>query len=140
MSDSRSTLIPSHRYHDAPAAIDWLCTAFGFERQTVIEGENGVVYHAQLTLGNGMIMLGTGKDDEFGRLFKTPDELGGAETSRQYIVVADADAVHERAVAAGAVVVQPLQDTPFGSRTFTVKDPEGHTWTVGTFDPWAKRE
>jgi uncharacterized glyoxalase superfamily protein PhnB len=55
-------------------------------------------------------------------------------------VVADADAAHARAVAAGAVIVRPLQDRPFGGRDFIVKDPEGNTWTAGTFDPWAKRE
>lgn len=140
MNESHSTLIPSHRYHNAPAAIDWLCTVFGFERQAVFEGENGVVLHAQLTLGNAMIMLGTGRDDEFGRSFKTPDDLGGAETARLYLVVPDADAAHSRAVAAGAVVVRPLQDRPFGGRDFAVRDPEGHTWSAGTFDPWTKPE
>jgi uncharacterized glyoxalase superfamily protein PhnB len=140
MDASPSTLIPGLRYRNAPAAIDWLATVFGFKRQTVIEGENGVIHHAELILGNAMVMLGTGRDDDFGRLFKTPAELGSVETCRLYIVVADADAAHARAVAAGAVVVQPLQDTPFGSRTFTVKDPEGHTWTAGTLDPWAKHE
>jgi uncharacterized glyoxalase superfamily protein PhnB len=140
MSEFRSTLIPGHRYRNAPAAIDWLCRVFGFERQTVIEGENGTIAHAELTLGNGMIMLGTGKDDEFGRGFKSPQELGGIETCSLYIVVPDADAAHARAVAAGAVVVRPLQDTPYGSREFAVKDIEGHSWSAGTYDPWAKHE
>lgn len=140
MSESRSTLIPGHRYRNAKAAIDWLKAVFGFEFQALYEGDNGVVNHAELTLGNGMIMLGTGKDDEFGRGFKMPDELGGVQTCSLYIVVTDADAAHARAVAAGAVVVRPLQDTPYGSREFTVRDPEGHTWTAGTYDPWAKHE
>ena len=77
MTASRSTVIPGHRYRNAPAAIDWLCQVFGFERHAVYEGENGTIAHAELTLGNGMIMLGTGKDDEFGRGFKSPQELGG---------------------------------------------------------------
>jgi uncharacterized glyoxalase superfamily protein PhnB len=55
-------------------------------------------------------------------------------------VVPDADAAHARAVAAGANVTTPLHDTPYGSRDFAVKDPEGHTWYVGTYDPWAKHE
>ena len=54
-------------------------------------------------------------------------------------MVPDADAAHARAVAAGAQIIRPLQDTPYGSREFGVKDPEGHTWTVGTYDPWAAR-
>jgi uncharacterized glyoxalase superfamily protein PhnB len=55
-------------------------------------------------------------------------------------VVPDADAAHARAVAAGATIIRPLQDTPYGSREFAVKDPEGHSWSAGTYDPWAKDE
>jgi uncharacterized glyoxalase superfamily protein PhnB len=140
MCNSHSTIVPGHRYRNATAAIDWLCKVFGFERHAVHEGENGTIAHAELTLGNGMIMLGSGKDDEFGRGFKSPAELGGIETRSCYIVVPDADAAYARAVAAGAVVVRPLEDTPYGSREFTVRDPEGHTWGAGTYDPWAKHE
>ena len=140
MSEFRSSIIPGHRYRNAPAAIDWLCKVFGFERHAVYEGENGAIAHAELTLGNGMIMLGSGKDEESGRSFKSPEELGGVETCSLYIVVPDADAAHARAVAAGAAVTTPLHDTPYGSRDFTVKDPEGHTWNVGTYDPWGKHE
>ena len=131
MSDSHSPIIPGHRYRNAPAAIDWLCKVFGFERHAVYEGANGTIAHAELTLGNGMIMLGSGKDDESGRGFKSPAELGGIETRSVYIVVPDADAAYARAVAAGANVIRPLQDTPYGSRDFAVKDPEGHSWSVG---------
>jgi len=136
MSDSHSTVIPGHRYRKATAAIDWLEKVFGFERKAVYEGPNGTILHAELTLGNGMVMLGSGKDDESSRKFKSPDELGGVETRALYIVVPDADAAHARAVAAGANVTTPLHDTPYGSRDFSVKDPEGHTWNVGTYDPW----
>jgi len=142
MTDFHSTLIPCHLYRNAPAAIDWLEKVFGFERKAVHEGPNGTILHAELTLGNGMIMLGSGKDDESGRNFISPAELGGVETCPLYIVVPDADAAHDRAVAAGANVTTPLHDTPYsnGSREFAVKDPEGHTWYVGTYDPWAKHE
>jgi uncharacterized glyoxalase superfamily protein PhnB len=128
--------MPTLRYRDAHAAIDWLCQVFGFERHAVYEGENGSVGHAELTLNGGMIMLGSVKDDEYARRFKSPDELGGMETRSAYIVVPDADAVHARAVAAGATIVRPLQDTSYGSREFSVKDPDGHSWSVGTYDPW----
>ena len=136
MPESRSTVIPALRYRDAHAAIDWLCNVIGFERHAVYEGENGTVGHAELTLGGGMIMLGSHKDDEYSRNFKSPAELDGIETRGVYIVVPDADAVHARAVAAGAPIVRPLQDTPYGSREFSMKDPEGHSWGVGTYDPW----
>jgi uncharacterized glyoxalase superfamily protein PhnB len=136
MPESRSTVIPGHRYRDAHAAIDWLCNVIGFERKAVYEGPNGTIGHAELTLGSGMIMLGSGKDDEYGRGFKPPTELGGIETRSVYIVVPNADAAHARAVAAGAEIIRPLQDTPYGSREFAVRDPEGHSWSVGTYDPW----
>ena len=136
MFESSSTIIPGHRYRDAAAAIDWLCKVFGFERHAVYEGEDGTIAHAELTLGGGMIMLGTGKDDEFSLSFKSPHELGGIETRTVYIVVPDADAAHARALAAGAEVIRPLHETPYGSREFGVKDPEGHTWIAGTYDPW----
>jgi uncharacterized glyoxalase superfamily protein PhnB len=140
MCKTGSTVIPGHRYRNAPAAIEWLCNVFGFERHVVYEGKNGSIDHAELTLGNGMIMLGSGKDDEYGKGFKSPADLGGVETRSCYIVVPDADAAYARAVAAGAIVVRPLQDTPYGSREFGVKDPEGHSWSAGTYDPWAKHE
>jgi uncharacterized glyoxalase superfamily protein PhnB len=136
MAEIRCTLIPALRYRNAPAAIDWLCQVFGFERHAVFEGENGTIAHAELTLGNGIIMLGSQKDDEHALRFKSPLEIGGIETRSVYIVLADADAAHARAVAAGAVVIRPLQNTPYGSREFAVKDPEGHSWSAGTYDPW----
>ncbi len=124
---SASTIMPTMRYRDANAAIEWLCSVFGFERHAVYPGPNNTVGHAELTLNGGMIMLGSGKDDEFGRGFKPPAELGNIETRSTYIVVADADAVYARAKAAGGKIVRELQNTDYGSREFSVKDPEGHS-------------
>ena len=73
----RSTAIPTLRYRDAATMIDWLCDVVGFERHLVVEGEGGAIAHAQLTLGAGMIMLGTERDDDFGRLQKAPATLSG---------------------------------------------------------------
>jgi uncharacterized glyoxalase superfamily protein PhnB len=131
-----STIMPTLRYRDAAAAIDWLCKVFGFEKRAVYPGPNGTIGHAELTLGGGMIMLGSVKDDEYGRGFKTPDELGGMETRSSYVVVEDADAVYARAQAAGGKILRPIQNTDYGSREFSVKDPEGNSWSVGTYDPW----
>ena len=138
MADSRSSVIPALRYRDAPAAIEWLCSVLGFTRHAVYAGAGGEINHAELVLGGGMIMLGSMKEDEHGRRFKSPGELGGVETSSAYIVVPDADAVYTRAQAAGATIVRPLQDMDYGSREFAVSDPEGHTWSVGTYDPWVQ--
>jgi uncharacterized glyoxalase superfamily protein PhnB len=137
MSRIRTAVIPCLRYRDAPAAIDWLCAVFGFERRLVVPGPGGTVAHAQLALGDGLVMLGSVVDTPFGRLMKQPDEVGGAPTQSAYLVVADADAVHARAVAAGARVVLPLVDQDYGGRGFSCTDPEGHLWSVGTYDPWA---
>jgi uncharacterized glyoxalase superfamily protein PhnB len=131
-----STIMPAMRYKNAPAAIDWLCQVFGFTRHVIYPQPDGSIGHAELTLNGGMIMLGSEKNDEYGRGFKSPSELG-AETRSAYIIVADADAVYAKAEAVGATIVRPLQDTGYGSREFTVKDPESHSWSVGTYDPWA---
>ena len=132
-----ATVIPAMRYHDAPAAIEWLCKAFGFDKHLVVPGENGTIAHAELTFGNGMIMLGSARDDEFGKLVKPPRDLGGVGTQSPYIVVADADAHYRRAVAAGAQIVIDIKDEDYGGRGYTCRDPEGHVWNFGTFDPWA---
>ena len=137
MPESRSTVIPALRYRNAPAAIDWLCQVFGFTRHAVYANPDGTIAHAELALGGGMIMLGSAKDDENSQRFSSPDELDGVETRGVYIVVADAEAVHARAVAAGATILRRLQKTDYGSREFAVKDPEGHSWSAGTYDPWA---
>jgi len=137
MAETRSTVIPALRYRDAAAAIDWFCKVFGFQRHAVHEGPNGTIAHAELKLGGGMIMLGSTKNDDYGRNFKSPAELGGIETRSAYIVVEDADAAFARAQAAGAEIVRPLENTNYGSREFAVKDPEGHSWSAGTYNPWA---
>ena len=133
-----SNIIPCLRYRDASAMIDWLRRVFGFEKQLVVPMEDGAIAHAQLRLGNGMIMLGSvlKHETEFGKLMKQPDEIGGAETQSAYIVVPDADAVLARAVAAGATVSIPIKDEDYGGRGVTFRDPEGHIWNVGTYDPW----
>ena len=136
-NNAKSTIMPTLRYHNAPAAIDWLTKVFGFDRRAVYANPDGTIAHSELTLGNGMIMLGSSKNDEYGRGFKSPADLGDIETRSSYIVVPDADAVYARAQAAGGTIVRPIQNTDYGSREFTVKDPEGHSWSVGTYDPWA---
>ncbi len=131
-----ATVIPTLRYRDAPAAIDWLCNAFGFEKHLVVPGENGTIAHAQLTFGNGMIMLGSVADTEFGRNMAQPDELGGRGTQSAYIVVADPDAHYARAKATGAEIVLEIADQDYGGRLYSCRDPEGHLWNFGSYDPW----
>jgi len=135
--NTRATVIPCLRYRDAPAAIKWLCSTFGFEEQLVVPNPDGTIAHAQLRFGNGMIMLGSVVDSEYGRLIKQPDEIGGAETQSAYVIVADADAIYQRAKAAGAKIVLDIKDEDYGGRGFTCRDLEGRLWTFGTYDPWS---
>jgi uncharacterized glyoxalase superfamily protein PhnB len=134
----RSSAIPCLRYRDAPAAIDWLCRVFGFEKHLVVPNDAGGIAHAQLVLGAGMVMLGsTSHDNAYGQLVKQPDEVGGAQTQTSYLVVPDADAVYARVKAAGATISLEIKDEDYGGRGFSCFDPEGHLWSVGTYDPWA---
>src|SRR5205814_8654917 len=92
----RSTIVPSLRYRNALAAIDWLIRAFGFEKQAVYLGpDSTTVMHAQLTFGNGMVMLGSvDNGSEHSKLMVQPDEVGLRETKGIYLIVNDADQVH----------------------------------------------
>ena len=82
----KAMIVPSLRYRDAPAAIEYLCETFGFTKRLVIPGPDGTIRHAQLTLGDGMIMLGSAQNRDFGPHVKTPQELG-ANTQSAYVIV-----------------------------------------------------
>jgi uncharacterized glyoxalase superfamily protein PhnB len=124
------TVWPALRARDARGLIRFLVDAFGFEEVVTYgdqpDGSGDVVVHAELgwPLGGG-VMLGSARDD--GPWALTPGTAGC------YVVTDDADALHGRAVAAGAEVVQPLHDTDYGSRDFTARDPEGNLWSFGTY-------
>jgi len=139
MTEQRSTVIPALRYKDAPAAMEWLAAVLGFERHAVYSNPDGSIAHAEMTLGGGMIMLGSAKDDEQGARFRAPSQIGHVETASIYIVVPDADSLYARARAHGTEIIRELQNMDYGSREFAVRDPEGHTWSLGTYDPWAQR-
>lgn len=132
-----SCIIPTLKYEDAPAAIEWLCRAFGFEKHLVVPGEAGVIEHAQLTFKGGMIMLGSVRDSSFDVLQKTPRAVGGVGTQSAYIVIDDVDAHCAQATRAGAEIVMPAEDQDYGGRLYSCRDPEGHLWNFGSYDPWA---
>ncbi len=131
-----ANIIPCLRYRDAPRAIEWLCQAFGFEKHLVVPGEGNTIHHAQLTLGGGMVMLGSALTSEYGDLVRQPDELDGKETQSPYVVIADVDAHYRRAKAAGAEIVLDIEDKDYGGRGYTCRDVEGHVWNFGSYDPW----
>ncbi len=121
------------RYRDAKKAMDWLEKAFGFEKSFVAEGENGIVDHAQMKIGASTIMLGSVRPgDMFG--FVQPDEAKGV-TQSVYIAVDDVETYYERAKEAGADIVYDLTEQDYGSKDFSVRDPEGHLWHFGTYRP-----
>jgi uncharacterized glyoxalase superfamily protein PhnB len=121
-----TTFYPALRYRDAPAAIDWLQRAFGFEPKEVHENPDGTIAHAELSFGDGLVMLGSAKPDMSG------ERIGLGST---YVAADGIDELHDRAVAAGAEIVRALEDTDYGSRDFTATDPEGNTWSFGTYRP-----
>lgn len=136
-----STIIPTLRYQDAPAAIDFLVEAFGFTVHARHQ-EGDVVEHAQLVLGDGMVMLGSvrrGSDREFDRLVTTAKEAG-APTSTPYVVVDDVAAHAQRARAAGAEIVMEPEEQDYGGSNYTARDPEGNLWSFGSYDPWEDPE
>ena len=129
MDESTQVFYPTFRYRDARTAIDWLVETLGFEVGMVVDGEGDrAVAHAQLTLGSGMIMLGSESDsaDRWGR---------HAGEGWVYVAVEDPDALHERAKAAGAEIVMAPMDTDYGSRDFALWDLEGNLWSFGTYRP-----
>lgn len=135
-ADTTATVIPCLRYRDAPKMIDWLCRAFGFEKHAVY-ADGDTVHHAQLTFGNGMIMLGSADNaSQWGRQIAQPEEIGMRETQSPCVIVRDADAHYAQAKAAGAQIVMEIADQDYGGRGYSCRDPEGHLWWFGSYDPW----
>jgi uncharacterized glyoxalase superfamily protein PhnB len=125
---STQNIFPALRYENGAAAVEWLAKTLGFEQQMVVPGPEGNVAHAELNLGTGVIMLGSGKHGPEGNPWD-------AVKQGVYLYVEDVDAHYARAKAAGAEIVSELQDTEYGSREYSVRDPEGHLWSVGTYRP-----
>jgi len=129
-----STVIPTVRYQNARAAITFLGDAFGFEAAVVVEGEGGLIDHAQLVHDAGMVMLGSARDDEFGRL------MGGSGNpfrASVYVVIDDVSGHAARARAAGAEIIMEPEEEDYGGSNYTARDPEGNIWSFGSYDPWA---
>lgn len=119
-------VIPTLRYKDARAAIDFLESAFGFDGKIHHENEDGTIAHAELTYGRGMVMIGSAG---------TGDPQFDTRQSSLYVVVADPDAAYGRAKASGAEITREIEDMDYGSREFSARDLEGNLWSFGTYDP-----
>jgi uncharacterized glyoxalase superfamily protein PhnB len=117
------------RFRDALAAIAWL-EQFGFEVGERIDNPGGTIAHAELWLGDALVMLGSGPDDLEG----PPPDNARAARSSVYVATPDVDQIHARARAAGADV-SDLFEQDYGSRDFNARDPEGGHWSFGTYIP-----
>lgn len=131
-NSNKPNIFPFLVYKDAPAAIEWLAKAFGFEKQLVVPGPSETVAHAQMSFGAGVIMLGSAKDNGLG--VKSPLDLTGVNQG-VYVYVTDLDAHYARAKAAGAKIVRDMAATDYGSREYSARDVEGHLWSFGTYYP-----
>ncbi|MCA9667523.1 MAG: VOC family protein [Myxococcales bacterium] len=127
--------ISSALYYTDPAkAIDWLCEAFGFEVRIKVVDDDGQIQHSELTLGGGLIMVAGEQDRHEPRVpSKSPRSIDGAVTQCLAIYVDDADALCERARAAGAIIASEPETTDHGEdywadRGFRAVDPDGHHW------------
>ena len=130
MSESHPTVWPILAYRDARAAAQFLVDAFGFEVRGIYarDDDPSVVEHGELRwpLGGGVMFGTAGKDDgPFGRRQPGNDSV--------YVVCDDPDTLFARATAADAEVVRELRDEDYGSRGFSVRDPEGNLWSFGTY-------
>jgi uncharacterized glyoxalase superfamily protein PhnB len=135
--NTRATIIPCLSYRDANSAVKWLCENFGFEKKAAYEDERGQIAHAELSFGNGMIMLGTvNPTSDYGSHLRQPEETGGKVTQTVYVITHDPDRIYKQAKAAGARILREIRDEDYGGRGFTCSDPEGHLWSFGSYDPW----
>ena len=117
-----STLVPYLTFRDGDASLRFLTEGLGFEVVTQQRGDDGTVVHAELRRGEAVVMGGVGA--------VTPTAAPGI-----YVVVDDVDGTAERAVAAGGATVFPPESTDWGTRRARLTDPDGHEWTIGTYQP-----
>ncbi len=134
MSEIRPNIIPAVRYRDANAALEFLKSAFGAQETSVYRGDDGVIHHAELRLGAGLVMLGQYSEDGW-MGGESPRPL--ASTVSIYVVISDPDQHFAAARSAGANIVRELADMDYGSREYSARDLEGNLWSFGTYDPYA---
>jgi uncharacterized glyoxalase superfamily protein PhnB len=132
--------IPMVAYEDAAAAIDWLCAAFGFEEHEEQRhtGDDGAVSHAELELDGAIVMLATPNRTYQGpKRHRESCEAAALWQDNPWVIdgvfveIADVDAHHAQAAAAGATILREPSEPGVGFRIYTAEDPEGHRWMFG---------
>lgn len=135
MQETLPSIVPMIAYEDAAAALDWLARAFGFRERTRMAGPDGTIGHAEMELGQGVIMLATPTPDyqspkhhaevcEHARKWsEVPYVIDGV-----HVFVDDVDEHFRRAKEAGATILSEPEDQDYGERVYRVADLEGHRW------------
>jgi len=118
------------RYRNPDRALEWLTEVFGFEEKAVYRDDDGVIHHAELRLGDSLVM--------FGQADNTAAEPGHRHSI--YVAIADPDEHYARAKAAGAEITRELTDQPYGSREYGVRDLEDNAWLAACLAPLVRRE
>jgi PhnB protein len=122
------TATPYLAVDDAAEAIEYYKNAFGAKERSRMEAPDGSIGHAELEIGDSLVML----SDPFPQATtRTPKELGGT-TATVFLYVEDVDAVVKRAVDAGATVTMEVADQFWGDRFGAITDPFGHSWSIAT--------
>ena len=116
-------ITPYLLYEDVDTTVEWLIDTFGFAEQVRMKGPNGKTNHAEIKLGDGVVMMGNPGPD-----YQNPKHRGGA-TQLVYVYVDDIDKHYEVARAKGASILQEPADQFYGDRTYGAEDPEGHQWS-----------
>jgi uncharacterized glyoxalase superfamily protein PhnB len=122
----RPAFIPSLAYRDNRAALKWLEAAFGFQPSEVLTDAQGNIVHAEMTYGDGVVMIG----GEWADWTRSPASLEGKNTQRVHVRVEQGIDEHcARARQAGARIVMEPADQFYGERSYIAADLEGHYWT-----------
>ncbi len=123
------SLIPSLVVRDAAAAIEFYKRVFGAKTRRVFHAPDGSIGHAELQIGDSILML----SDEFPEMnIFSPKLPDGNTSSSLFLYIENVDAVFEKAVSAGATIIMPLEDAFWGDRTGGIVDPFGHHWLLAT--------
>jgi len=126
--DGASVVMPMLVCRDAGAELEFCKTTFGAAERVRRPGPDGAVAHALVTIGGAMVMV----EGEWPTLSSRAPSVDGSSPVVIYVYVDNVDSVVERAVAAGAKILVPIQDQFWGDRTGRILDPAGHVWIVSS--------
>jgi uncharacterized glyoxalase superfamily protein PhnB len=137
-AERRPSVSAAPCYKDPKAALKWLEAAFGFEPYMVMLGPNDELLHAEMRVGDGIVMVSS----EWSPIHKSPKSIDGFNTQTVHVqITGSVDAHCERARHAGAVIQMEPTSQFYGDRTYRAVDPEGHVWSFGqTIMPMTSEE